>query len=111
MTSCVCVVNVFVSNTIQPGGHDSVTWNVSSCSKMTSVYITSLARRLKSDIQCDQAAVEWVRPEDVDSACRKARHRWRDCFWTPCVIVRTFIRQVLHGNCSCREAVELTLMK
>lgn len=74
---------------------------------MTSIAL--LARRLKSDFRCDQTAVELVRPEDVAAACRKAGHRWRTCFWSPCVIVMTFMRQVLHGNCSCREAVELTL--
>lgn len=71
--------------------------------------ITSLARRLKSDFQRDETAVELVRAQDVVVACRSAGHRWRECFWSPCVTVMTFVRQVLHGNCSCREAVALTL--
>ena len=29
--------------------------------------------------------------------------------WTPAVTVLTFLRQVLHGNCSCRQAVAMTL--
>lgn len=36
-------------------------------------------------------------------------HRWRACFWTPSMILVTFLRQVLFGNCSCRQAVAFTL--
>jgi hypothetical protein len=76
-------------------------------SRMTS--ITSFARRLKKQMQSPALALELVNPADVEIACAAAGHRWRECFWTPFVTVLTFLRQVLHGNCSCRQAVALTL--
>jgi len=71
--------------------------------------ITSFARRLKNQMQSTALAVELVNPADVEIACAAAGHRWRQCFWTPLVTVLTFLRQVLQGNCSCRQAVALTL--
>jgi hypothetical protein len=71
--------------------------------------IAPFARRLKSELQTSGAAIELVDPVDVEAACVLAGHRWRRCFWTPPVTLLTFLRQVLHGNCSCRQAVALTL--
>jgi hypothetical protein len=47
--------------------------------------------------------------EEIASACRHAQHRWRDRFWTPLRTIATFLLQVLHAGCSCREAVALAL--
>ena len=71
--------------------------------------ITSFARQLKEQMQSASLAATLVNPADVEIACAAAGHRWRQCFWTPLVTVLTFLRQVLHGNCSCRLAVALTL--
>jgi hypothetical protein len=46
---------------------------------------------------------------EVGAVCRAAGHRWRNGFWTPAVTLLTFLRQVLAGNCSCRQAVATTL--
>jgi len=48
--------------------------------------------------------VQWIH-----HAAAAARHRGRRCYWTPVVTITTFLRQILFGNCSCREAVALTV--
>jgi len=69
--------------------------------------IQPYARRFKNQLQL--SAVEFIEPVQVQAACRAAQHRWRQCFWTPTVTILTFVRQMLHANCSCRQAVALTL--
>jgi hypothetical protein len=71
--------------------------------------IAPFARRLKGELQRSATAIELVDPADIEAACALAGHRWRRCFWTPLVTLLTFLRQILHGNCSCRQAVALTL--
>jgi len=71
--------------------------------------ITPFARRLKGELQGTDRVVELVNSADLEAACALAGYRWRRCFWTPLVTLLTFLRQVLHGNCSCRQAVALTL--
>lgn len=69
--------------------------------------IQPYARRFKNQLQA--STVEFIHPDSVQAACRTAGHRWRRCFWTPTVTLLTFLRQILHANCSCRQAVALTL--
>lgn len=74
--------------------------------------MTSIARyaeRLKSGLRRDLQGFDLVHDEDVAAACASAHHRWRSCFWSPRITLVTFLRQVLHGNCSCRFAVAMTL--
>jgi len=74
--------------------------------------MTSIARyaeRLKSDLQRGLQGFDLVHDEDVAAACASSGHRWRSCFWSPRITLVTFLRQVLHGNCSCRHAVAMTL--
>ena len=47
--------------------------------------------------------------ERIQAACRKAEYVWRDRFWVPLRVVQTFLLQVLHTACSCRQAVAMTL--
>lgn len=47
--------------------------------------------------------------QEVEAACRREGHRWRDRIWTPLWTLHTFLLQVLHPDCSCREAVALAL--
>lgn len=65
--------------------------------------------QLKSELQSSAAATVLLREEDVAAACRAGHHRGRACFWMPAVTILTFLRQVLNGNCSCRQAVQLTI--
>jgi hypothetical protein len=71
--------------------------------------ITRSARDFKRRLQDAESAGKLVRRSDVVAACRAEGHRWRDCFWTPTVTILTFLRQILQGNCACRETVALTL--
>jgi hypothetical protein len=45
----------------------------------------------------------------IDAVSRAVGYRGRRCFWTPGVIVWTFLRQILNSNCACREAVSMTI--
>ena len=45
----------------------------------------------------------------IDAVTRAVGYRGRRCFWTPTVIVWTFLRQILNSNCACREAVAMTI--
>jgi len=45
----------------------------------------------------------------VETVCAMQNHRGRRCFWTPPRVVWTFLMQVLHPGCSCREAVAMAL--
>lgn len=71
--------------------------------------ITPFARKLKDERQQFNPTVDLVTTRAVEGACAAAGHRWRPCFWTPTVTILTFLRQILHANCSCRQAVALTL--
>lgn len=71
--------------------------------------ITRYAGQLKSELQTSAAATALVREEDVAAACRAGHHHGRSCFWMPTVTILTFLRQVMNGNCSCRQAVQLTI--
>jgi len=71
--------------------------------------IVPYARRLKGEIQTSLAAAELVDVGVVNEICASVGHRERSRFWSPTVTILTFLRQVLHSNCSCREAVANTL--
>lgn len=71
--------------------------------------ITPFARQLKSELQASRSSAGLVSAESVEAACVVAGHRWRSCFWTPTTTILTFLRQILSSNCSCRQAVALTL--
>jgi len=73
--------------------------------------IARSGREFKKQLQVVRLTGGPLREADVGAACRAAGHRWRARFWTPAVTILTFLRQVLHGNCACREAVALTLAK
>lgn len=45
----------------------------------------------------------------IEQACAAQEHAWRDRFWTPLQTFWTFLRQVLHADSSCRQAVALAL--
>ena len=45
----------------------------------------------------------------IEQACRRCGHTWRDRHWSPLATVATFLLQVLHVGSSCREAVALQL--
>src|SRR5712672_2490000 len=77
-------------------------------SRMTS--IVPYARQFKRSLRGSTSAVELVNPKEIDAACSAVGHRWRQCFWTPTVTILTFLRQILHANCSCRQGVALTLV-
>lgn len=46
-----------------------------------------------------------IDPAMVEDALRQERVRWRDCVFTPCVTLWTFLGQVLCPDHSCRAAV------
>jgi hypothetical protein len=46
-----------------------------------------------------------IDPATVEDALRQERVRWRDCVYTPCVTLWTFLGQVLGPDHSCRAAV------
>jgi len=71
--------------------------------------ITPFARQLKNQLHSSTPSVELVTAEAVEAACAVAGHRCRSCFWTPTVTILTFLRQIIHANCSCRQAVAMTL--
>ncbi len=50
---------------------------------------------------------EGLRAEDILTAAEG--YAWRDRIWNPVVTFWTFLVQVLHPDCSCREAVALVL--
>ena len=45
----------------------------------------------------------------IEEAVAVSDYRGRRCYWTPFVMIMTFLRQILLGNCSCRSAVAGTL--
>ncbi len=45
----------------------------------------------------------------IEAVSRSVGYRGRRCFWTPAVTAMTFLRQILCGNCSCRQAVSMTV--
>jgi hypothetical protein len=64
--------------------------------------------RLKRQVQTPGAAF----PLDstlIEQVTRAVGHRGRACFWTPAVTFLTFLRQILMGNCSCRQTVAWTV--
>lgn len=71
--------------------------------------ITPYVGKLKKQLQTREGGDSPWSTALIEEACGRTGHRWRACFWTPAVTVLTFLRQVLHGNCSCRQAVAMTL--
>ena len=71
--------------------------------------ITPYLGKLKKQLQTLEHEESPLSGALIEEACRWAGLRWRACFGTPAVAVLTFLRQVLHGNCSCRQAVAMTL--
>lgn len=66
------------------------------------------ARQFKRLLE-KESSVGVLNPAWVSRAVTTSSHRGRRCYWTPLLTITTFLRQVLLGNCSCREAVALTL--
>lgn len=72
--------------------------------------LTHAAPRFKRRILESGITVPGVLDEPIVlELARAVGHRWRDCFWNPVVVILTFLRQVLTGGCSCRQAVAMTL--
>lgn len=71
--------------------------------------ITSCMSKLKHRLEVHDGIFDLLSPSAIDSAARAAGHSWRNCFWTPTTTVLTFLRQILHANCSCRHAVAMTV--
>lgn len=71
--------------------------------------ITPYVGKLKRQLQTQEEHESPLNAARIEEACGRAGHTWRACFWTPAVTVLTFLRQVLHGNCSCRQAVAMAL--
>lgn len=66
-------------------------------------------RELKRRLSNDDTPELFLLPADVQRACRRAGYACRQCFWMPAVTILTFLRQIMHANCSCRAAVQMTL--
>ena len=43
----------------------------------------------------------------LEALCQQHPLRWRQRVWTPLATLWTFLAQVLHANCSCRQAVAI----
>lgn len=71
--------------------------------------ITSSLGNLKRRLQNHEGIFDLLNSQTIDAAARAAGHRWRNCFWTPTTTVLTFLRQILHANCSCRYAVAMAV--
>lgn len=73
------------------------------------ISIPSCLGELKRRLENHDGVLDLLNSQSIEEAARTAGHCWRDCFWTPTTTVLTFLRQVLHANCSCRQAVAMTL--
>lgn len=71
--------------------------------------IVPCVRQLKRRLQSSFSGVELFDSAVIDEICLSVGHRERARFWTPTVTILTFLRQILHANCSCRAAVAQTL--
>lgn len=72
--------------------------------------LTQTTPRFKHQILQSGATVPAVLDEPViRELTRAVGYRGRACFWNPVVVVLTFLRQVLTRDCSCRQAVAMTL--
>jgi len=47
---------------------------------------------------------EYLSASDILTACRICGYQWRERCWAPVETFWTFLLQVLHNNCRCREA-------
>lgn len=70
--------------------------------------LTDGAVRLKRGIQSRTAELP-LSASTLDAVSGTVGYHGRRCFWTPAVTLMTFLRQILHGNCACRQAVAITL--
>ena len=70
--------------------------------------LTDGAVRLKRRIQSHTAELP-LSASTLDAVSCTVGYHGRRCFWTPAVTLMTFLRQILHGNCACRQAVAMTL--
>ena len=65
---------------------------------------------LKQKIEETREVFEgYLSDPDILRACRAENHAWKDRFWGPLQTFWTFLIQVLHPDCSCREAVAKVL--
>jgi hypothetical protein len=46
-------------------------------------------------------------PAVIDSACRRARHRFRRCVLDPVLTLAAFLAQIAHGNTALTHVVRL----
>lgn len=63
---------------------------------------------LKRQPQAAALGDDWTTAE-IEEACHRRGHVWRDRHWSPLATIATFLLQVLHRGSSCREAVALKL--
>lgn len=71
--------------------------------------ITS-AHKLKAKLSQPADPLETLLDEKIiHQLCSVVGHQWRYCFWRPAIVILTFLRQVLTHDCSCRQAVAMTL--
>lgn len=71
--------------------------------------IASYACRFKRGLAISSTVIPGIDAGLIEAISRSVGHRFRRRFWSPGVLVLTFLRQVLQGNCACREAVAMTL--
>lgn len=63
--------------------------------------IDTILKQLRQDV------AQRLDPESIQSACREAGSRWRQCVLNPVAIVHWFVIQVLHGNTSLEHVARL----
>ena len=66
-------------------------------------------RQLKSTLLVHSALCETLRPASSEDSCRRAGHARRESFWSPSIIVVTFLLQVIDGAKTLRAAVAVLL--
>jgi IS4 transposase len=72
--------------------------------------LAGATRKFKSELQQSSAIFSAVlEAQHIAELCQAVGHRWRNCFWSPAVVIITFLRQVLLPDCSCRQTVAFTL--
>lgn len=72
--------------------------------------IAGTTRVLKSQLRRSSNPIAGLLSEErVAELCDTLGHVWRRRFWTPTVVILTFLRQILLTDCSCRQTVAFTL--
>ena len=71
--------------------------------------IAAYAGQFKRRLTISGPSVALIDARLIRDVCRSVGYRGRRRFWTPTLTALTLLRQILHGNCSCRQAVAMTL--